>query len=382
MTTQILNFFSIFKALKKRIVGLHMKQAICTTQINISRPVKSLIYQLFSLTIISNLFGREKNGALKIEINHKAVFPNKMQLIIKEAAATLTRLRSFSCLHAIHTCRRATACSPSNSCTNSSRHESAATPSSPDKKPTQRITTIVNNADVHRMRRKVKVMFHKEHLIYRNVWSNIYRQPRWDAWEERPRNIWWRKRSVENRVSPPVKKENIYFRLLHAAGWHLWKLRKQAWSLVCGVGTQQERRCSAVGGKRGGCGVRGMVSVKNLRILATCCFWKHRRQREGSTLLFPFANNEGISEGSRPPWQRIWRASHRVDLTLFLLNCKTKTGAHIRKLLHGSRLGTGFCLAFSPVWPWQKTRHTGTTRKTTTTWKSAAFLSLNFKDKM
>lgn len=32
---------------------------------------------------------------------------------------------------------------------------------------------------------------------------------------------------------------------------------------------------------------RGWWAWKNLRILATCCFWQHRRQREGSTLFFP-----------------------------------------------------------------------------------------------
>lgn len=53
---------------------------------------------------------------------------------------------------------------------------------------------------------------------------------------------------------------------------------------LCRGGNQQEWRCSGSGGKLG-IFSRGSASVKNLRILATCCFWQRHGQRGGSTLF-------------------------------------------------------------------------------------------------
>lgn len=64
---------------------------------------------------------------------------------------------------------------------------------------------------------------------------------------------------------------------------------------------------------------QGLVSVKNLRILATCCFWQHHGQREGSTFFCLIGNNEGIWICSRQPWQRIWSACHHVELMFFFV---------------------------------------------------------------
>lgn len=144
----------------------------------------------------------------------------------------------------------------------------------------------------------------------------------------------WGEQSLENWhcVSPTVKlliqKTKLIWIQKLTLKWHLLWIIAGCWpvyikalwnsddisqwpsSLICRGGKQQERRWVKTGDIE-----QGLAGVKNLRILATCCFWQHRGQREGSTLFSVWLQTmRGFKIYLQWPWQRNLCANHQVEL--------------------------------------------------------------------
>lgn len=176
--------------------------------------------------------------------------------------------------------------------THSSRHRSASLPSRHYKYSKEGHSNLKSD--------QVSKVY-KEHLMYSLMCK--YLQATWVKHRTRGHRNSASNRSLKMVLALELLQKtplsshlnDIYFGLLQDVGRYTSKLCETVltfhndlpiWSAE--VKNSRSEQCWSGAEVETGDFQQGSWAWKNLRILATCCFWQHRRQREGSTLFSLF----------------------------------------------------------------------------------------------